>query len=163
MFPEGLALFAALEQSALAAVIKQSLWIYPAANTLHILALMAFIAAVVVMDLRLLGAFAATRPAGIVVPARRAAVAALLVQATTGFLLFAPEASKVILNPVFLTKLAFIGAGLANALTLGRLSAPGIDAIPAGAPLPYRLRVAAGASLLIWFTVAALGRLIAYA
>lgn len=163
MFPEGLALFAALEQSPLAAAVKQSLWVYPAANTVHILALMVFIAAVAAMDLRLLGAFAATRPADVVVPARRVAIGALLVQATSGFLLFAPEASKIIANPVFLAKIAFIAAGLVNALTLGRFAAPTIASIPAGAPLPNRLRAAAAASLAIWFAVAALGRLIAYA
>ncbi len=163
MLPDVTALLSALEQSALGAAVKQSLWIYPAANTGHILALVVFAGAVAIMDLRLLGAFAAARPADVVFPARRVAMGALLLQATTGFLLFAPEASKVAVNPVFLAKLAFIAVGLANALILGRLSSGALDRIPAGAPLPRRLRVAACASLAIWLTVAALGRLIAYA
>lgn len=156
------ALLLALEKSGFAAALRQSPWVYPAANTGHILALAVFAAAVAIMDLRLMGFPAATRPGDVVLPARRVAIGALLVQAATGFLLFAPEASKLALNSAFLAKLAFIATGLANALVLGRLSRKTMEAIPAGAPLPFRLRVAGAASLAIWFSVAALGRLIAY-
>lgn len=157
------ALLLALEQSALSAALKESFWAYPAANTGHILALSVFAAAVAIMDLRLIGFLGATRPADVVFPARRIVIGAVLVQGATGFLLFAPEASKLAVNPVFLAKLGFIATGLANALTLGRLSRGALGAIPAGAPLPFRLRAAAVASLAIWLSVAALGRLIAYA
>ena len=65
----------ALEQSGLGAAIRQSVWLYPAANVGHILALTLFAGGVVAMDLRLIGAFAAAPPAAIVRPARALAVA----------------------------------------------------------------------------------------
>lgn len=153
-------LLTALETSAFTAEIKQSAWIYPAANTGHVLALMVFIAAVVIMDLRLLGFPAGSDPASVVHGARRAVIAALIVQVATGFMLFAPEATKLVGNPAFLAKLAFIGVGAANALTLGRLST---ESFTQGGWIAPRLRAAALFSLVIWFTTAALGRLIAYA
>ena len=45
----------ALEQSGLAAAIRQSVWAYPAANVGHIVALTLFAGSVAIMDARLLG------------------------------------------------------------------------------------------------------------
>jgi hypothetical protein len=152
----------ALEQSGIAAAIRQSTWTYATANVGHILALTLFAAAVAIMDLRLLGAFAASPPAAVVRPARRMAIVGLLLMAATGFLLFAAEATHVASNPVFQIKAALIGLGIVNALLVARVLAPALDETPALTPLPARVRLAAGLSLAIWLSVAACGRLIAY-
>jgi hypothetical protein len=156
------AFLVALEASAVGHAIRQSVWIYPSANVLHVVALAMFAGAVAVLDLRLLGAFAATRPADVIYPARRAAVAALVLLVATGAVLFIAEASHVALNPVFQAKALLIAAGVANALIVARLPADDLDRLAAGSPLPRRLRMAAIASLAIWLAVAAAGRLIAY-
>ena len=155
-------LLIALEQSGLAAAIRQSTWAYPAANVGHILALTLFAGAVTVMDARLLGAFAAAPPASVVRPARRAAMLGLLLMLATGFVLFAAEASHVAMNPVFQIKMGLIGLGVLNAVLVGRALAAALDGMPAFAPMPARIRLAALASLAIWLSVAACGRLIAY-
>ena len=152
----------ALEQSGFAAAIRQSTWAYATANVGHILALTLFAASVAIMDLRLLGAFAAAPPGTIVRPARRMAVVGLLLMATTGFMLFAAEATHVASNPVFQIKAVLIGLGIVNALLVARVLAPALDETPAATPLPARVRLAAGLSLAIWLSVAACGRLIAY-
>jgi hypothetical protein len=152
----------ALEQSGLAAAIRQSTWIYPAANVGHILALTLFAGAVAAMDARLLGAFAAAPPASIVRPASRAAMAGLLLMALTGSVLFTAEASHVGTNRVFQIKAALIALGVLNALLVGRPLNAALDATPAFQPLPARVRLAALASAAIWISVAACGRLIAY-
>src|SRR5437588_845887 len=64
------AIFVALEGSSFAAAIRQSLWLYPAANVGHIVSLFVFAGAVAVMDVRLLGGFAATAPARLIGRAR---------------------------------------------------------------------------------------------
>ena len=46
------AIFVALEASSFAAAIRQSLWLYPAANVGHIIALVFFAGSVAVMDVR---------------------------------------------------------------------------------------------------------------
>ena len=155
-------LLVALEQSALAAAIRESVWVYPSANVGHIVALTLFAGSVAVMDLRLLGAFAATPPAAIVRPARAVAMLALVLMALTGFMLFAAEASHVAMNPVFQLKAALIGLGILNALLL---AAPMLSKLAAAGPhaaVPMRARLAAALSLAIWISVAACGRLIAY-
>jgi hypothetical protein len=155
-------LLVALEQSALGAAIRESVWVYPSANVGHVVALTLFAASVAVMDLRLLGAFAATPPAAIVRPARAVAMLALLLMALTGFMLFAAEASHVAMNRVFQLKAALIGLGILNALLL---AAPALSKLGAAGPdtaLPMRARLAAALSLAIWISVAACGRLIAY-
>jgi hypothetical protein len=162
MLAEAPRILIALEQSGLGVAIRQSTWVYPAANVGHILALTLFAGAVATMDARLLGAFAAAPPASIVRPARRVAMLGLLLMALTGSVLFTAEASHVAMNPVFQIKAVLIALGVLNALAVARALDAVLDDAPAFAPLPARVRLAALASLLIWLSVAACGRLIAY-
>jgi hypothetical protein len=155
-------LLIALEQSALGAAIRQSVWAYPAANVTHIVALTLFAGAIAVMDLRLLGALSATPVAAVVRPARAAAMLGLLLMAASGLVLFTAEASHVAMNAVFQVKAALIALGIVNGLLLaGPAIARMYDAGPQAA-VPARVRWAAGLSLAIWIAVAACGRLIAY-
>jgi uncharacterized protein DUF6644 len=156
------AIFVALEQSGFAAAIRQSRWLYPFANVGHIVALVAFAGAVAVMDLRLLGAFAATVPGHVLVLARRAAIAAFCALAATGFMLFSAEASHLVVNPVLRLKAALVAAGLVNVLAYELATRKTVEALPAGAPMPPSTRIGAGISLAIWICVAACGRSIAY-
>ena len=151
-----------LEQSGLGSAIRQSSWAYMTANVGHILALMLFIGSVAAMDVRLLGAFAATEPASVIKPARRLAGLGLLLLAVTGFMLFTAEATHVASNRVFQIKAVLILIGILNALLAGRLLRHTLAATPPFAPLPTVLRLSAGLSLSLWFAVAACGRLIAY-
>src|SRR4051812_46481388 len=114
MTGEAPAIFVALEQSGFAAAIRQSTWLYPAANIGHIVALVFFAGAVAVMDVRLLGGFAETSPARVIGRSRTVAIVVLVGMAVTGFILFAAEASHLALNPVFQIKAALVVAGLAN-------------------------------------------------
>ncbi len=162
MTEEAPAIFVALEQSGFGAAIRQSLWLYPAANVGHILSLAFFAGAIAIMDVRLLGGLAATDPGRLIGRARMFAMAGLAGMATTGFVLFAAEASHVILNPVFQIKLALIAAGLANVAVYEFGIKPLVAPLPPNTPLPARARLAGVLSLGIWLAVAACGRSIAY-
>jgi hypothetical protein len=156
------AIFQALEASAFAAAIRQSVWLYPFANIGHIVGLACFAGAIAVMDLRLVGALAATAPAKVIGRARRVVIVALCAMAATGFLLFAAEASHVIMNPVFLTKMSLVAAGIVNVGIYEFGAKREVMALPPGTAMPQRARVAGFVSLGIWIVVAALGRTIAY-
>ena len=156
------AIFVALEQSGLGAAIRQSTWAYMTANVVHILALMAFAGAIAVMDLRMMGMFAATSPGYVLRIARRAAVVAFAGLVLSGLVLFTAEASHVVLNRVFQVKLGLIALGLANIVAFEVWVTPAVQALPPLTPLPDAARGIAAASLAIWFSVAACGRLIAY-
>ncbi len=162
MLAEAPAFLVAIEQSSFALAIRQSVWAYPAANVGHILALFLFAGAVCVMDLALLGVVRAANPVAIVRGARRATMAALLFMVATGSILFAAEASHVAMNPVFQIKLGLIALGLLNAVLIGALLRRTLDEVPPPVAFPLRLRAAAAMSLMIWLSVAACGRLIAY-
>jgi hypothetical protein len=156
------AIFVALEESAFAAAIRQSLFLYPLANVGHILVLACFAAALAVMDLRLVGAFAATAPAKLIGRARRFVIGGLCGMAATGFILFSAEASHVVLNPVFRLKMLLVAAGVINAAVYEFGARRAVEALAPGAPMPTRARVAGFLSLGIWLLVAACGRSIAY-
>lgn len=158
----GPALLHALEMSALGAGIRQSAFIYPLANVVHVLAVIVMGAAVALLDLRLLGALREIPAARLVGAARRWAAAAFAVVALSGFALFVPEASHIALNPVFLAKMAVIALALGNVLLFEFAFSRRLAGLPPGAAMPLALRASAAASLGLWLAVAALGRAIAY-
>jgi hypothetical protein len=155
-------IFQALEGSAFGAGIRQSVWLYPLANVGHVVAVVVFFASVAVMDIRLAGGLSALSPASVLRGARRAAMAAFVVVAITGSMLFAAEASHLALNPVFLTKVGLIALGLANIALFEFVLRREVEKLPAGARLPTAVRASALASLTLWIAVVACGRSIAY-
>jgi hypothetical protein len=159
---EAPAIFVALEHSPFAAAIRQSVWIYPTANVGHIVALVVFAGAIAVMDLRLIGVFAATVPGRIIAGARRVALAALGVLAVTGFVLFSAEASHLAVNPVFQLKMAFVAAALVNVVLYAFGAKRAVERLAPGVPMPAAARTAGLVSLAVWVLVAACGRSIAY-
>jgi hypothetical protein len=156
------AVFVALEQSGFAAAIRQSPWLYPAANIGHIVSLTFFAGAIAVMDVRLLGALAATAPGPLLARARLIAVAALVGMAVTGFLLFSAEASHLALNPVFQLKAILVVAGVINVAIYELWARRAVAHLAPGAAMPARAKAAGLLSLGIWVAVAACGRSIAY-
>jgi hypothetical protein len=162
MTGEAPAIFVALEQSDLGAAIRQSAWLFPVANVGHILALAVFAGALAVMDIRLLGGLAATSPAHVLMRARAIAIAAFVMLAATGFLLFTAEASHLILNPVFQIKLALIGLGLLNLAIFEFGVKRSVVGLSPGVAMPASAKAAGFMSIAIWLVVAACGRTIAY-
>jgi hypothetical protein len=156
------AIFVALEQSGFAAAIRQSPWLYPAANVGHIISLMVFAGAIAVMDVRLLGGLSATAPAPLLARARNFALAALAGMAVTGSLLFSAEASHLALNPVFQLKAALVAAGLINVAIYEFWAKAAVEHVASNASMPTRAKVTGALSLVIWIAVAACGRSIAY-
>lgn len=156
------AIFVALEASALGATIRQSTWIYMAANVGHIVSLVVFAGAVAVMDVRMTGALAATSPGYVLGVARRFAIAAFVGLLLTGAILFIAEASHVIANPVFQFKLALIALALLNIAWFEFFTVPKVKRLPPLTPLPSAARAAGFISIGLWIAVAAAGRTIAY-
>jgi len=156
------AIFVALEGSAFGQAIRQSHWLYMAANVGHVVSLAVFAGAIAVMDLRMAGAFAATAPGQLLRRARLFAIVAFLGLVLTGSVLFTAEASHVIMNPVFQVKAALIMLGLINVALFEIFTAPKVRDLPPLVPLPAAAKRAGIASIAIWLLVAACGRSIAY-
>jgi len=162
MTGEAPAIFVALEQSGLGAAVRQSVWLFPTANVGHIVSLVVFAGAIAIMDVRLIGGLAATAPAPLLMRARRVAVAAFVLMAATGFLLFTAEASHLVLNRVFQIKAALIAAGLVNLIIFEFAVKGAVASLSPGVAMPVSAKAAGMLSIAIWITVAACGRSIAY-
>ena len=89
-----------LDQSSVGTAIRQSLWLFPAIETVHLLGMAALVGTIGVLDLRLLGWVARQQPvskmAARLIPW---AWVGITVQVITGTLLFSSEAVKIYGNP----------------------------------------------------------------
>lgn len=141
-------LWFSLQQSSFAAGVRSSEFIYPAANVLHVVGVVAFFGLVAAMDLQILGG---SRSGALMMRLRPYAVGMLIVVAAAGFILFAADAVAIAANPVFRLKLLAILLAVVNFLVHITVKRPGA------------LRATAIMSLSAWLVVAALGRYIAYA
>ncbi len=142
--------------------MRDSAWLYPAAETLHLLGLATLVGCAAAFDLRLLG-MSRHLPA-------RATARHLLTCARTGFalaagsglLLFTADATDVAANPAFRWKLALIAVAGLNALRFHLGPFRGVVAWESERPTPAAAKVAAAVSLTAWVGTVAAGRLIAY-
>jgi hypothetical protein len=152
----------ALEGSGAGQAIRQSTWIYMAANVGHIVSLTVFAGAIAVMDGRLAGAFAATAPGQLLRRTRWLAMLGFAGLILSGAVLFTAEASHVIMNRVFQLKLGLIALALLNVVLFEIFVAPKVRDLPPLAPLPSAAKRAGIVSIVLWLAVAACGRSIAY-
>lgn len=130
---------------------------YPAANTVHVLALVLLLGGIGLVDLRLLGAFRALPLQPLSKALVPIAATGVLILAASGIILFAADAESVARKGVFQLKLVLIALALANVAAFRLLyGAVGSDPPPPGA------RALALVSLLLWTSVAICGRMIAY-
>jgi len=98
-----------LEQTSVGAGVRESLWLFPAIETVHLLGMAALVGTITVFDLRLLGWM--LRRERVSDLARRLlpwSWAGFALQVVTGGLLFTSEAIKVYTNPAFRVKMLLI-------------------------------------------------------
>jgi hypothetical protein len=149
------ALAAAIEASAPATALRQSLLAYPLVNAGHVLGIALLVGAVVALDLRLLGLWSDLPDAGLRRVLAPIGSAGFLLALVTGLALFATRASEYLASPLFLAKLGLIALAAANYVWASAL----IRSRRTGSPA---LRLAAALSILLWVGVLLLGRLVGY-
>lgn len=155
-------LIAWLYQSPLSTMIRDVLWIVPAVQSIHILAIAVIFGSAVVSDLRLAGVLATDEPVGAVVrryyPWMRNALIVLLV---SGLIMAIGEPDRVLKNATFWLKMALVVS--AFSLTwLARRPLLGHVADAHKAANPSFAKPAAWLSILLWTAVIFCGRWIAY-
>ena len=149
------AILTAIQESAFAAQVRDSTFIYPVANVTHVVTVIAFFGLVATMDLRLLRVFSGVPADRLVAFLRPLAMALFLIIVAAGFILFSAEAVPLARNAAFRMKAAAIALALVNVLlndwSLRRFG-----------EMSFVVRATAAISLLAWLFVAAMGRMIAY-
>ena len=152
-----------LEHTAVGGGIRESLWLFPAIETLHLLGMALLLATVAAYDLRLLDL--ALRGQRVSKVARQLLPWTWLgfaVQVITGTLLFSSEALKIYTNPAFRLKILLILLAGAQALAFHRLAYRNVSAWDVDAPTPISAKLAGALSLLLWTSVVAAGRFIGF-
>ncbi|KAA6461773.1 hypothetical protein DYQ86_08925 [Acidobacteria bacterium AB60] len=157
------AVWKALEATPVAASVRESLWLFPAIETLHLLGMGVVFTSIAAFDLRLLGlAFRTVRVQDLAQRLLPWTWTAFALQVITGALLFASEASRMAINPAFRLKMLLLALAGLHALVF-RFTADRADVRLAvdGRP-PVRARIAGTTSLLLWIGVVAAGRWIGF-
>lgn len=150
---------AALESTAFAGYLRNSVWAYPLVNAGHILGVALLVGAIVPLDLRLIGAWKSLPLAPLWRVLTRTAAAGLGLAILCGALLFIARATAYVQSLLFISKMALVIAGVGNAVGL-HLSLP-VEGL-SEAKTTRRTRLTACISLVVWLTTLLLGRLIGY-
>jgi hypothetical protein len=154
-------MFEWLESTALAIWISESLWGYPTMLCLHVVGLAMVAGIFIMLDLRILGAI---HGCPLLVFGRMLSIAwsGFAINLISGFALFSSQATKLIHNSFFLTKLAAVLVGvLVGAYVHNTLLAAMRSCDEAASPAKPS-QILAVLSLLAWLTAIVSGRLIAY-
>lgn len=155
-----LAFAAALEASSFGAWARGSSYAYPVANLVHLLGLTLLIGGIGLLDVRLAGFFRRLPPVELSRVLTPIGIMGLVLLAPSGFVMFAADAGALAGSTTFQRKLILIVLALANAAAyrvVWHRRLPDWDRTA-----PAAARALALTSLMLWLTVAAFGRLIAY-
>lgn len=145
-----------LEQTWVGNAIRESLWLFPGVEAIHLLGLAVLGGSVLVADLRLLGlGLRHLAPAQVVASARPWFLGSLALMVATGVPLFLSEAVKCCFNHSFEVKMVALALGVAFTLLVR-------DRVARHQAPAWAVKVAGLVSLALWVTVAAAGRWIGF-
>ena len=152
----------AIEMSALGVAMRQSLWLYPIVEIVHLTGIALLVGSIAMLDLRLLGLSSS-------VPVRRLALhilpwtaASFLLIVPSGLAMFVAHAGDFIASPVFVLKISLILCAGVNAAVFHAGVFRGAAEWDVNRMPPAAARLSAALSLLLWISVIACGRLLAY-
>jgi hypothetical protein len=152
-----------MEASSLGRVMRQAgPWAYAITNVAHVFGVATLFGSILVLDLRLLGAWRRVPLAPLAAAIRPTAVVGFCLAAASGACLLATTATDYIGNPFLLVKFPAIAVGLLNVAALSRTPAWRARDRELSAGEQRQLARMGGLSLACWVTAVVAGRLIAY-
>ncbi len=153
----------ALYDTEFSTALRESLYVFPVVEGVHLLALAFSVGLLALLDLRLIGKFLRDEPASeILYQLRPWILGGFAVTFISGALLFAATSVDVLASPVFPIKVIFIFLAGINALWFEFSHGRHAHAWAQLRELPSSVRFAGWASLILWFGVVVTGRLIPY-
>lgn len=148
-----------IENTSIAVGIRQSLWLYPALEIMHIVGIVLLVGAAFMFDLRLLGLSKNLPVSGLarhLLPWSRRGLWLII---PSGILLFSTNAKSLIADPTFGLKTVLLVVAAVNVFIFHRFIFPeqgNHNKLPAAA------KISAFVSILVWIAIIACGRLLAY-
>jgi hypothetical protein len=154
-----------LEKTAFGATIRNSDWLFPAIEAVHVLGIVVLVGSTGLFDMRLLntGFLRHERASGVAKQVMPWVWGSFSVMFVTGLLMFSSEATRCYQSWFFRLKLILLLLAGLNAFIFQFGAYRGIaNWDEAGRRVPGRARVAAWASLVLWVFIVFAGRGIAY-
>ena len=149
------AFFVWCESTVIGTAVRESIWLFPIIEVVHLMGLAILGGAILLVDLRLLGiGLHGVSVASLARSARPWLWSSLALTIGSGVLLFLSEALKCYENPAFWAKVAF----LILALLFAGLVRPRFTRDIGTGPLSLTARFAGATSVVLWTGVAAAGR-----
>lgn len=149
-----------LENLSISVWVRESLWGFPIVQTLHAVGMAFVVGVITVVNLRLLGLLR-TIPIFVLVKMLPLIWIMFAVNAATGLLMYAADATALTSNWVFLVKLTLILAGFVVAQVVRKQVRTGA-AQWSEHGVPGSVRALSIASLLIWYAAIFAGRYTAF-
>jgi hypothetical protein len=154
-----LPLFTWCERSAVGEGIRNSQWLFPVIEAVHLLGLVVIAGAVLVVDMRLLGLGLRRQPvAQLAEDAQPWLIGSLVVMLATGFLLFLSEATKCYYSLAFTVKMTSLFLAIVFTFTVHRKVVMADEARIA----PFLGKLVAVVSVILWSGVGIGGRWIGF-
>jgi hypothetical protein len=151
-----------IEGLAIAKAMREALWLYPAVEVVHIVGFVILVGSVIMFDLRVLGLSRAVSVRALARHLLPWSVAALLLILPTGLLMFAAHAGDFLSNRAFQLKMALLLAAGLNAAFFHTGPYQSVASWDSNTAAPIGARISVAASIAIWLSVIACGRLLAY-
>jgi hypothetical protein len=153
----------ALQNSETGLAIHESLYFFPVIETMHVLGLSVSVGTIFWFDIRAIGiGMRRQRVSEVFASVKPWMLAGFIMMVLTGALMFWARAADAYANTFFRIKVAGMALSVVNALYFHfktQKSIPEWDAAPTP---PFGVRMAGLFSIVLWLTVIAVGRLMAY-
>lgn len=151
-----------LENTSVAAAVRDSAWLYPAVETVHIIGFVIVAGGAALFDLRLLGASRGLPVSDTARHLLRWSLAGLLIAVPSGVVLFATNATALSVNPAFRLKLVLLAVAGVNAYVFHQWPFKTVTEWNRDVSVPTAAKLSAIVSLVVWAGVITCGRFIAY-
>ena len=152
---------ALLESSLVGQWARETSWLFISAETLHFMGLSILLGALAVFDARIFG-LVRQAPGDRLLGLIPLALFGFLINLVSGVVMFASDPFRYWSNPWFKWKLALIAFAGLNAVWFWFAEHEALKALPRVQAADVAAKVVAGASLLLWLAVLAVGRLLPY-
>lgn len=156
------ATFGWLEATTLSRAMRDSLWMYPIVEIVHILGFVILVGSVAMFDLRVLGLSKGLPMQRLGRQLLRWSLASLVLIVPAGLMMFSAHPQDFISNRRFLLKMLLIMTAAVNAAMFHMKPYRTVEQWDTLVAAPLSAKLHASLSLLIWIAVISCGRLLAY-
>jgi hypothetical protein len=146
-----------------ATYVRMSAYLYPAILSTHLSGIALFAGAILVTDLRLLGVVLPNQPiSDVVTQLRWPKRIGIVIVAACGLLLASSKAEEYYYNRFFQAKLILLALVFVHALIFRGSVYKNPAALDQAGKIPGKAKLAAAVSLILWISIACVGRGIGY-